>query len=68
MEGVFKKELAKITLLKKLGLDCEVTFIANQNKYIFNDSIKIIKIDENLNLIQRIRRARYILTSRVLGT
>jgi len=34
MEGVFKKELAKITLLKKLGLDCEVTFFANQNKYI----------------------------------
>ena len=60
MEGVFKKELAKITLLKKLGLDCEVTFFANQNKYIFNDAIKIIKIDENLNLIQRIRRARYI--------
>ncbi len=62
MEGVFKKELAKITLLKKLGLDCEVTFFANQNKYIFNSDIKIkiIKIDENLNLIQRIRRARYI--------
>ena len=60
MEGVFKKELAKITLLKKLGLDCEVTFFANQNKYIFNDAIKIIKFDENLNLIQRIKRARYI--------
>lgn len=67
MAGVIKKELAKISFLKNFSLDCEVILFTNQEKYVFSNDIKIklIQSNENLNLIQRIRRARYI--SHVIG-